>query len=343
MRGRVLGDHAVPWRAGLIGAAIAVAACSTAAAQQPAPPPLGAGLVAPAAGAIAAGVTIGGVPLGDLSRAAARAEVLRLLVAPKREPVAVRAFGRTFRISPARAGYVAEVDRALDQAMRVGRVQPLAQVDLPLRERVEHARISRILRWYERRFARQPRDASLSFRGARPIVGKAVIGIRLRMRPAVTAVAGAILRRDRAIYSLPVRRVPPERTSIGFVVVIDRGAFKLRLYRGERLTRRMAVAVGLPEYPTPPGLFDIVDMERNPTWYPPDSRWADGLGPVEPGAGNPLGTRWMGISAPAIGIHGTPQPETLGTRASHGCIRLSIRDAEWLYNWVRIGTPVKIV
>jgi lipoprotein-anchoring transpeptidase ErfK/SrfK len=281
--------------------------------------------------------------VGGLSRAAARAEVLRLLVAPKREPVAVRAFGRTLRISPARAGYVAEVDRALDQAMRVGRAQPLGQVDVPLRERIDRARIARILRWHERRFARQPRDASLSFRGARPIVARAVIGSRLRLRPAVGAVARAILRGERAIASLPVRRVAPARTGVGFVVVVDRGAFTLRLYRGERLRRTMTVAVGLPEYPTPAGLFEIVDMERNPTWYPPDSRWAEGLGPVEPGAGNPLGTRWMGISAPGIGIHGTPQPETLGTRASHGCIRLSIRNAEWLYNFVGIGTPVKIV
>jgi lipoprotein-anchoring transpeptidase ErfK/SrfK len=64
---------------------------------------------------------------------------------------------------------------------------------------------------------------------------------------------------------------------------------------------------------------------------------------VPPGVSNPLGTRWMGTSAPAIGIHGTPLPGSIGSAASHGCIRMRIPDAEYLYDRVEIGTPVIIV
>ena len=76
-------------------------------------------------------------------------------------------------------------------------------------------------------------------------------------------------------------------------------------------------------------------MERNPWWYPPpDAPWAKGAKPIPPGPGNPLGTRWMGLSAPGVGIHGTPDPASLGYSASHGCIRMFIPSAEWLFDHV---------
>ena len=62
-----------------------------------------------------------------------------------------------------------------------------------------------------------------------------------------------------------------------------------------------------------------------------------------PGPGNPLGTRWMGISAPNVGIHGTPDAASIGYSASHGCIRMRIPEAEWLFDHVEVGTQVFIV
>jgi len=76
---------------------------------------------------------------------------------------------------------------------------------------------------------------------------------------------------------------------------------------------------------------------------PPDSDWARGLKPIPPGPGNPLGTRWMGLTAPGVGIHGTPDAASIGYSASHGCIRMFIPDATWLFDHVRIGTSVLIV
>src|SRR5438876_11550889 len=110
------------------------------------------------------------------------------------------------------------------------------------------------------------------------------------------------------------------------------------------LVRRIEVATGQPIYPTPVGSFKLVIMERNPWWYPPPSSpWAKGAKPIPPGPGNPLGTRWMGLSAPGVGIHGTPDPASIGYSASHGCIRMYIPQAEWLFDHVEIGTPVYIV
>lgn len=147
------------------------------------------------------------------------------------------------------------------------------------------------------------------------------------------------------MLTLPVRlRVPRmTRADIDRIIVIRRDSHRLALYKGTRLVRRFGIAVGQPVYPTPLGSFKIVDKQLNPWWYPPDSDWAKGAVPIPPGPGNPLGTRWMALSADAVGIHGTPDPASIGYSASHGCIRMRISEAEWLFERVKVGTPVFIV
>jgi lipoprotein-anchoring transpeptidase ErfK/SrfK len=102
------------------------------------------------------------------------------------------------------------------------------------------------------------------------------------------------------------------------------------------------VAIGMPGHETPTGSFHVVDKRKNPTWLPPDSPWAKGLGPIPPGPGNPLGTRWIGTSAPGVGIHGTPADWSIGSAASHGCLRMHIPEVETLYEDVVVGMPVDI-
>jgi lipoprotein-anchoring transpeptidase ErfK/SrfK len=142
-----------------------------------------------------------------------------------------------------------------------------------------------------------------------------------------------------------VRTIPPRVTRRGFgpVIVIRRGGNRLYLYRGMRFWRRFDVATGQRQYPTPLGRFRVVVKWKNPWWYPPDSDWAKDQRPIPPGPNNPLGTRWMGLSADGVGIHGTPNPGSIGYSVSHGCIRMRISDAEWLFKRVRIGTTVFIV
>jgi lipoprotein-anchoring transpeptidase ErfK/SrfK len=156
-----------------------------------------------------------------------------------------------------------------------------------------------------------------------------------------TARSGIVVRRRVWHASRPVSRLGP-------AIVISRAGHFLRLYgvskRGRTVIRRtFQVATGQSAYPTPAGLWSIVQMWRNPWWYPPDSPWAQGLKPIPPGPGNPLGTRWMGLSASGVGIHGTPDDASIGYSASHGCIRMHVPDAEYLFTQVSIGVPVLVI
>ena len=159
------------------------------------------------------------------------------------------------------------------------------------------------------------------------------------------AIARTLKTRLRPRLPLIMKPLKPtvSRAKFGPIVVIYRGSNRLQLFKGTRRVKTFRVATGTAQYPTPTGSFHIVDLQRNPWWRPPDSDWAKGLEPIPPGPGNPLGTRWMGITSPGVGIHGTPDSASIGYSASHGCIRMLISEATWLFDRVRIGTPVLIV
>ncbi len=127
-------------------------------------------------------------------------------------------------------------------------------------------------------------------------------------------------------------------------IVVDLSQLRLFLYRGDRLVKSYPVAVGQPAWPTPTGTYAIATMTKDPTWLPPNSDWAKNATPIPPGTENPLGTRWMGTSAPGVGMHGVPPSEdgTIGTYASHGCIRMHNWDAVDLFGRVAVGMPVII-
>ena len=128
------------------------------------------------------------------------------------------------------------------------------------------------------------------------------------------------------------------------VITIDQAHFKLRLFKGLKFRKSYGVAVGQPAYPTPTGRFAIQSKQVNPTWSVPNSPWAGELQgtTVEGGsAANPLKARWMGI-ANGVGIHGTGEDYSIGSRASHGCIRMHVADVIDLFKRVPMGTPVLI-
>jgi lipoprotein-anchoring transpeptidase ErfK/SrfK len=125
-------------------------------------------------------------------------------------------------------------------------------------------------------------------------------------------------------------------------IVIDLSQLRLYFYKGTKLVATYPIAAGQPAYPTPTGHFSVVEMVKNPTWTPPDSPWAKGAVPIPPGETNPLGPRWIGTSAPGIGIHGTNDPSSIGNHVSHGCIRMYVPDVEKLFEMVTVGMPVII-
>jgi lipoprotein-anchoring transpeptidase ErfK/SrfK len=196
-----------------------------------------------------------------------------------------------------------------------------------------------------KRFDRAPVDSVLRLRRLKPYVSKEKSGFRVEVGRAAAAVVSALRAHTTGPVALPTKVLEPRvtRSAVGPVIVIHRGANRLELYKGMKPWRQFTVATGQKIYPTPLGRFSIVAMWKNPWWYPPNSPWAKGEKPVPPGPGNPLGTRWMGISSPGVGIHGTPDAASLGYSASHGCIRMAIPQAEWLFDHVQVGTPVYIL
>ncbi len=257
---------------------------------------------------IAAGVSIGGVPVGGLTSADAY-----------------------------------EAARIGEAVARAGSAVPGTQIRLEVS--VNRARVRSYVGVVAKRFDVQPVDAQLFLRNLRPWIAKPVIGLTLYRARAEAAIVGALVANKHGPLELRQKVTPPAttRTNFGPVIVIRRGSNQLHLYRGMRPWRVFPVATGQAIYPTPLGRFRIVVKWRNPWWYPPSSPWAAGLKPVPPGPGNPLGTRWMGLSAPGVGIHGTPDAASIGYSSSHGCIRMRIHEAEWLFRQVRIGTTVFIV
>jgi hypothetical protein len=283
------------------------------------------------------------VDVSGLTRVPATQKVLATLVAPRRRLLLVTFKGRRTAINPVRAGYSANVAHAVKAALLYGRTRPTQIIDIPLHQSVNRKRLGAIVALKAAKLTFRPSDARLSFERGKPRVRKARNGFTIDQPAAVDLLARALLERRFPAYALPAKVIPAQVTSVGRSVVINRSTYTLTLFRGAKAVRKFRIAVGQTAYPTPPGLLRIVSKQVDPTWYPPDSDWAKGLGPVSPGVGNPLGTRWMGLSAFGIGIHGTPEPWTIGTQASHGCIRMPIPDAEALFDKIEVGTPVLIV
>ena len=282
------------------------------------------------------GVTIGGVAVAGMNIAMAKATVesffgssLPLWIGKKH-----------VALNPATAGANAGIDTAL---LLAEAAQPGDEI--PLTVRVDPKRLHKYVDSLAKRFDRPAVNARVFLRHMRPRTTEGSRGQQLRKTVAMNAIRGALKANRRFALKIPLKTIPRHVTkaSFGPVIVIRRGSNRLYLYKGSRFWRRFGVATGQAVYPTPLGRFEIVVKWTNPWWYPPNSPWASGEKPVPPGPGNPLGTRWMGLSAPGVGIHGTPNSSSIGYSLSHGCIRMYIPDAEWLFNHVNIGTPVFII
>jgi lipoprotein-anchoring transpeptidase ErfK/SrfK len=130
----------------------------------------------------------------------------------------------------------------------------------------------------------------------------------------------------------------------GTILTIDRNHFRLRLFKGLKIRKTYGIAVGMAGLDTPSGMYAIQNKQVNPAWHVPNSAWAGSLaGQTIPGGApnNPLKARWMGV-ANGVGIHGTAEDWSIGSRASHGCIRMHVSDVIDLFRRVPVGAPVLI-
>jgi lipoprotein-anchoring transpeptidase ErfK/SrfK len=313
---------------------------------------------------IADGVKVGGVDLGGLSRAAATRRLRARLYEPLKADVVVRVRGQHHTLTAAVAGTALHVGPSIDEALRRSRSGNVlsrtlrkitgGSIDADVQPEITYSEdaVRRLVARVARNVDRDVRDATVKFAGDGIRRVRSRTGIRLNRATLTRRVEAAVVDPDPARRQVraTVRKIRPKVTTgeladrYRTVVTIDRGHFTLRLFKRLKLVRTYGIAVGRVGLETPAGMYKIQNKVVDPAWNVPDSPWAGKLaGTVVPGGvpENPLKARWMGIYNGA-GIHGTAERGSIGSNASHGCIRMLVEDVIQLYDDVSVGTRVYI-
>ena len=311
---------------------------------------------------IADGVTIGGVDVSGLDAGEATRAVRKQLLAPLRHSLRVGYDGESWELSGKELKVHADLDSAVDEAFaashdgglpgRLVRYVSGDEVDEQIAADVTYSEpaVNRFVRRVAAELGVEAQDATVEASGASLEVVPAQYGRKLRDNLLTEQLKAAVLN-AKADHTIAARTNPIEPEVTGSEVAaeyptyltLDRGSYTLSLWKNLKLAKSYTVAVGQEGLETPEGLYHIESKEIEPTWNVPESDWAGSLAgqSIPPGPSNPLKARWMGIFEGA-GIHGTEETSSLGSAASHGCVRMSIPDVEELYDEVEVGTPIYI-
>ena len=312
---------------------------------------------------IAPGVRIAGVPLGGLSTEEATARLEREILAPLQKPIVVHHDKKTWTLGAREARLRADLGTMVDEALARSRKGDLIsrswrsltgeRLNDDLQPTVEYsdAAIVRMIDKVRKAIERPAKNATIKISGAGISTtpgdeGLAVQASRLhrQIRAAMTSTTAT------RTFVAKTRHIKPKvgtddlKRQYGTVIIVNRGQFKLRLFKNLKETETYGIAVGQVGLETPAGQYSIANKAINPAWHVPDSDWAGDLaGTVIPGddPSNPIKARWLGIYD-GVGIHGTADDASIGSNASHGCIRMHIPDVEKLYDEVPVGSTVYI-
>jgi lipoprotein-anchoring transpeptidase ErfK/SrfK len=315
-------------------------------------------------GEIAEGIKVNGVDVGGLSASQARTKLRAALLDPLNRPVRARFEGKTYKLTPQQAEIAVDIDGSVRRALirsregdilsrtwREVRGRPIL-TDLDAKVSYSKASIRRLVKRVQSDLAIEPVDASVDLEGG---------SVDPKPSKDGRVVRAARLRRDleRALLDSGGRQSVRVRTSVvepevstaelakkyPAVLIVNRGSFQLTLYKNLKPAKTYGVAIGKIGLETPAGLYHIQNKAVNPAWTMPHSDWVPkkDQGKIVPGGTpeNPLKARWLGIFAGA-GIHGTDAESSIGTAASHGCVRMRIPDVIELYDQVPVGAPIYI-
>jgi lipoprotein-anchoring transpeptidase ErfK/SrfK len=306
---------------------------------------------------VLAGVTVGGVDLGGMKRD----EAVRVLRERAEETLyadlVVEAAGHTWSVTPASLGMTADVEGAVARALAVADEMSFASrvyhrlrnvpvdVSLDLSFDSDRAGVKAFVQQAFDEVAVPAVDARFALVDGELVTGRSHEGQELAVRAATGRILHALGRRSGEV-EVPVRTLEPAVTtaSLGKSIVVDLSENHLYLYDGLKVVNDFPVATAAPGYETPVGTWEVIDKRENPTWYnPAEDTWgADLPSVIGPGPGNPLGTHAIYLNAPGIRIHGTYSSSSIGTYASHGCIRMYIEDSQELFGLVDTGARVII-
>ena len=312
---------------------------------------------------IANDVRVGTVDVGGMTRAQARAAIVDGVVKPLGRTLVIQAAGRPFPLTAREAHVTADVEAMVDGAQRrsqaggvlartwraitgggVGaRITPTVSYSRPAVQRiVDRVRVA---------VSRPAKDAKVNFTPAKLTIRPSERGRTIDTRRLRTDIHRALVSATgRRVVTAPIKFIEPKVSGrqlakeYPVVVTVDRGGFRLSLFKDLKRVRVYPIAVGQAGLETPAGLYKIQNKAVNPAWHVPNSDWAGALaGTVIPGGApnNPIRARWLGIYD-GVGVHGTDERGSIGSNASHGCIRMLIEDVVQLYDEVPVGTPIFI-
>ena len=312
---------------------------------------------------LADGLTVNSVPIGGLTPDQARAKLTRALVVPLQRPVRIMLpDGEAMKLTPRQARLRLDVNAAVDQATHVSRQGSILErtwrdlsggaihrhFDVALG--YSRSAVRRTVTRIADQIDAPAEDATLMPQGDTLVSSPGSAGVAVERDVLRRAIVRRLVSPDGSdSVRVPVRHVAPDVTEADLsthypsYILVDRASFTLRLFKDLKLADTYPIAVGQQGLETPAGLYDIQDKQVDPTWHVPESDWAGDLAgkSIPPGPDNPLKARWMGFNGGA-GIHGTAESDSLGSAASHGCIRMDVGDVEQLYDQVTVGTPVYI-
>jgi len=314
--------------------------------------------------AIPEGVRVAGIDVGGLDAAAASANLEREYLPELRTPVRVDHGTNSFRLTAEQSGVATNVDAVVGAAMaeadsgnmfsRSFRRLTGGEVDVDLAPETtfDKNRVVQFLDGIRKTVDRDPIDAKVEFAASGMQVTEGRVGLAVRASELHQQIRKAIV--DPSADHTLVARTDHTKPEVGTddidrqyatAIIVDRASFRLRLYKDLKLTKTYPIALGKVGLETPAGLYHIQNKAVNPAWTMPNSDWVapEDRGKVIPGGTpeNPLKSRWLGVYN-GVGVHGTSDNASIGTNASHGCIRMHVWDVEELYDDVPVGAPIFI-
>jgi lipoprotein-anchoring transpeptidase ErfK/SrfK len=315
-------------------------------------------------GQLPSGAQVNGVDLGGMTREAALQRARKLVAAPIQKPAYVQLGERRYTITSQQAGVAIDVESAIAKAYAAGRQGSFlsrgwrkltgSKIDtkFTVPVTINHLAVRSFVEDMGRKQAQQAVDAALDITLTKVSVTKSKPGRRLAAKDALVArlerrLTSATNERTLRAKTLPVSAKVTEDKIFDaqpIALTVARDGRMVRYFKRGKLVKTYTVAVGSAQYPTPTGRFVVQTMQVNPPWNVPNSEWAgDQAGKTIPGGapGNPLVARWIGFNG-SVGFHGTASTGSLGSAASHGCVRMAPADVIDLYKRVKIGTPVLV-
>jgi hypothetical protein len=297
-----------------------------------------------------AGTSAAGMDLSGQTVSQAAATLDAAFTTTLARPIEFRVAGHRRKLDPASIGFAFDPLRSAKRAYNAA-IAAGGPADVPLHVTYDGDKLAAFTVALDKASDIRPRNARLKMTIRRMKVRRARMGWSIDEK-ALALSLDSLLADPWALRVVRVERVRvhPKRNVIDLrrehraVLTIDRASFKLRYFKNLKYKRSYGIAVGAPGYETPTGRFSIHNKAVNPAWSAPDEPWAGAYRNevVEGGsAENPLKARWMGIVG-GVGIHGTAAEYSIGTAASHGCIRMRVADVIDLYDRVPVGTAVLI-